>query len=139
MNNTVAAGLDARGALHLSRGSEIILLRISLILRVLIRALLEWLKSGQSVAAEAAASVLLAGVRAAGPCVLQISLISLLMDCPAPASVSGGGGGGEQLRAIHPVLFPQGYAKPGMHFKLPLHLQPLLYPNLLSCADCSLA
>lgn len=103
MNHTVAAELHAQGALDLSRGgSEIILVRISLILLVLIRALLEQLKSGQSVAVEAVALVLLAGFGGAGPCVLQISLISLLMDWPAPGSVSG------WVQAIPPLPCPSG-------------------------------
>lgn len=111
--------------------SEIIPVRISLILGFLIRALLEWLKSGQSVAAEAVALALLACIRA-GPCVLQISLISLLMDCPAPGSVSGRG-------ASHstPTSFSQGHAKLGTHFKLPLHLLPPPPPPHPPLSPCS--
>lgn len=134
MNHRVAAELDAQGSLDLSRGgSEIIRVRISLILWVLIRALLEYLKSGQSVAAEALALALLVNLKGTCSCVLQISLISFLMDCPAPGSVSG------WLHDNHPPSpSPQGYAKTGLHFKLHLHLLSLLYPNLLCSADSSL-
>lgn len=68
-----------------------------------------------------------------GPFVLQISLISLLMDCPVPGSVSGG------LHATHPHFFPSGICQAWDVLQTcpPLASPPPLYPNLLSCADCS--
>lgn len=121
---------------------EITLRRLSSELQILMRALLEKLKSGQSAPdeaeSEAEAVACLAGVRAAGPCVLQISLISSLMDCPAPRSVSRGGvGGGGVLHSLGPLFSLRDMPSLGCTSNYSLCLPFLLYPNLLSGADCS--
>lgn len=71
LKRTVVTEPDARGALDLGGGEgvlvgEIILVRISLILLQLIRAAIERLESGQSVAAEAAAWALFVAVGGGG-------------------------------------------------------------------------
>lgn len=72
-------------------------------LLVQIRAAQLQLKSDQALD-----GVLSAGDRGANPFVLQISLISSLMDCPVPGSVSG------ELHSARPHFFPQplGWASP---------------------------
>lgn len=70
--------------------SEIIPVRISLMLLVQMRAAPQPLKSVQKPKPEPDPERFLsAGVRGAAPFLLHISLISSLMDCPGPGSVSG--------------------------------------------------